>query len=76
MSTETQPDPQPPLVLVGMSAAARCLGLSENGLRKRLARNSPGDLRPVGQMAEPQRTLFSKADVIAAVERQRKSDAT
>lgn len=64
-----QQNSDPSTALVGTVFAARCLGMSPEGLRKRIA-NNQGSLRPVGQMSDPPRWLFRRIDVIAAVAEQ------
>jgi len=59
--------------LVGVTFAAKCLGITDEGLRQRIKRGT-GSLKPIGQLSEPHRWLFRKADVIEAVVEQRKND--
>ncbi len=65
--------PAEKLELVGVTYAARCLGVSPEGLRHRI-RNNLGRLRPVGMTSDPERFLFRKQDVTEAVEEMRRYD--
>ena len=61
-----QQNSDPSNALVGTFFAARCLGITPEGLRRRIA-NGQGALRPVGQLSDPPRWLFRRVDVLNAV---------
>ena len=68
-----RPAPVVQLQLVGVTYAARCLGISDECLRKRISKGISA-LRPVGQLSDPTRWIFRKVDVSKAVAAQRRYD--